>query len=245
MEIDVALSLLAIAGLLLAGIVKGATGLGYASCALPFLVLAFGLKSAMAIIVIPAMATNISVVLLAGNIQETLTRFQWLYVAIFPGVALGVLLLQWVSQPAAVKLLGVVLILYVGLALARPEINLPTSLHQALQIPTGLLNGVITGMTGAQVMPLFPYVMALNLDPARTVQVVNIAVLISTFFLGIGLYISGIMTPRLLLLSSAATIPAVLGSIVGNRIRAHIPAVQFRRIVLATLLLVGVLMLFR
>ena len=245
MESEVVVALLAITGLLLAGIVKGATGLGYASCALPFLVLGFGLKSAMAIVILPAMATNISVSLLAGNFKETLARFKWLYVAIFPGVAIGVMLLQWVSQPAAVKLLGVVLILYVGLALAQPELFLPPTLHRILQIPTGLLNGVITGLTGAQVMPLFPYVLALHLDPARTVQVVNIAVLISTFFLGIGLHLSGILTPRLLLLSAAATIPAVLGTIVGNRIRAQIPAAQFRRIVLATLLLVGVLMLLR
>ena len=45
-------SLLALAGLglFLAGIVKGATGLGYSSCALPFLVSAIGLKPAMALV---------------------------------------------------------------------------------------------------------------------------------------------------------------------------------------------------
>src|SRR6185436_20590924 len=52
---------LAALGLFLAGVIKGTTGLGYSSCALPFLVSAIGLKPAMALVLIPAMATNVSV----------------------------------------------------------------------------------------------------------------------------------------------------------------------------------------
>ena len=37
-------------GLFLAGFVKGATGLGYSTCALPFLVAAIGLRSAIVIV---------------------------------------------------------------------------------------------------------------------------------------------------------------------------------------------------
>jgi hypothetical protein len=50
---------LATIGLLVAGLVKGATGLGYSTCALPFLVSAVGLKSAIVIVPIPALAANL------------------------------------------------------------------------------------------------------------------------------------------------------------------------------------------
>jgi uncharacterized membrane protein YfcA len=41
---DMAQIALAALGFLLAGVIKGTTGLGYSSCALPFLVSAVGLK---------------------------------------------------------------------------------------------------------------------------------------------------------------------------------------------------------
>ena len=236
---------IALAGLTLAGVVKGATGLGYASCALPFLVLAVGLKTAMAVVIVPAMATNVSLAFMTGNFREVVTRFQWLYVAMFPGVAIGVYLLQWVSQPVAIKTLGMVIMTYVIFALARPDLVLPVLWHRRLQWPTGLLNGIITGLTGAQVMPLFPYVMSLKLDADRTVQVINIAVLISTSFLAIGLIATGIMTPTLLGISVLAVGPAIAGTYLGNFIRQKIPVAHFRRIVLCTLLLVGFVMLAR
>jgi uncharacterized membrane protein YfcA len=71
---DWSLLLMAGLGLFLAGIVKGATGLGYTSCALPFLVSAIGLKPAMALVIIPAMATNVSVAFTAGHFAETAGR---------------------------------------------------------------------------------------------------------------------------------------------------------------------------
>ena len=70
------LLLLAGLGLFLAGVVKGATGLGYSSCALPFLVSALGLKPAMALVLIPAMATNVTVACSAGHFTEISRRLR-------------------------------------------------------------------------------------------------------------------------------------------------------------------------
>lgn len=236
---------LAAAGLLIAGVVKGATGLGYASCALPFLVMAVGLKPAMAIVIAPALATNISLSLTAGHLRETVDRFKWLYLTMLPGIGIGVWLLLWVPVTLAVQTLGIVILGYVALALARPALAIPSHLEGLLQWPTGFLNGVVTGLTGAQVMPLFPYMMALHLPPDMTVQAVNIAVLIASTVLAVSLLQTGIMTPPLLALSFAALVPALIGVEIGNRLRSRIPAAQFRRIVLLTLGLVGVLLLLR
>lgn len=244
-SMDLELVLTAVVGLLVAGVVKGATGLGYASCALPFLVLATGLKTAMAIVIIPALATNVGLAFMSGHFREIATRFRPLYVAILPGIAVGVLLLHWISQSVAVKTLGIIIISYVALALLRPEIALSSRQQKFLQVPTGLLNGLLTGLTGSQVMPLFPFVMSLKLDPDRTVQAINIAVMISTSFLAVGLFATGILTVPLLLGSALAVAPAIAGTFIGNGIRPMIPVARFRQLVLVTLLLVGGLMLFR
>jgi hypothetical protein len=235
----------AVAGLLLAGIIKGTTGLGYASCALPFLVVTVGLQNAMAIVLVPAIATNVTLAVSAGHLRETIARFAPMYAAMLPGIAAGLVLLHALPPSRAVAILGVVMVLYAMFALAKPDLRWPAAWQGPLQVPTGLLNGVVTGLTGSQVMPLFPYVMGLQLEPARMVQVINLAVLIATSVLGIGLALTGLVTPLLLAGSIAATVPALIGVEVGNRLRPRLPVPAFRRVTLCVLLMMGIGMILR
>jgi uncharacterized membrane protein YfcA len=242
---DLHLLCLAGLGLFLAGVVKGATGLGYSSCALPFLVSALGLKPAMALILIPAMATNVTVAFTAGHFVEIARRFSTLYAAMLPGIAVGVYLLVWIAQGIAVRTLGVIIVLYALMTLLKPQVLISRVAERALQIPTGFANGVLTGLTGSQVMPLFPYMMALDLDPNRLVQAINLAVSIASVVLAIGLISAGIMTPELMGASVVAILPAILGVELGSRMRSHIPVSQFRSVVLYVLLATGFLLLLR
>ncbi len=239
------LIVLAGTGLVVAGIIKGATGLGYSSCALPFLVTALGLKPAMALVIIPAFATNVSVALSTGHIVETMSRFKVLYAATLPGIVIGIALLFWVDQTTATKVLGAAIVSYAALSLTKPHLSLPARFEKPLQFPTGLLNGVMTGLTGAQVMPLFPYMMSLDLEPNRMVQAINLSVMFASTLLALGLLATGIMTLPLLGASVLAIAPALLGVEIGARARGLITAHQFKRIVLLTLFLIGTLMLWR
>ncbi len=233
------------AGLLLAGVVKGATGLGYATCALPFLVAGLGLKPAMAIVLLPALATNVAVALTTGHLVETVRRFRTLYASMVPGIAVGIALLVWINQAVAVKTLGVLIVGYVAWTLLRPRMQLSRAAAFRLQLPVGFLNGMLTGLTGSQVMPLFPYMMSLNLDSDRLVQAINFAVLVCSLVLASGLIATGIMTPQLLGLSFLSVLPALSGVEIGSRLRKFIPAEEFRRLVLLVLLLMGVAMILR
>ncbi|MDX2157128.1 MAG: sulfite exporter TauE/SafE family protein [Hyphomicrobiaceae bacterium] len=233
------------AGLILAGIVKGATGLGYASCALPFLVTSLGLKPAMAIVLLPAMATNVAVALATGHLVETVQRFRALYAAMVPGIAVGIGLLMWISQSMAVKTLGVLIFGYVAWTLLRPTMQVSGALAVRLQVPVGFLNGVLTGLTGSQVMPLFPYMMALELDASRLVQAINFAVLLCSAILAAGLLATGIMTLPLLGFSLLAVLPGLTGVEIGSRLRGRIPSDRFRRLVLWVLLVTGLSMIAR
>lgn len=242
---DWALLLVAGMGLFLAGIVKGATGLGYSSCALPFLVASIGLKPAMALVIIPAMATNVTVAFTAGHFSEIARRFSSLYLAMLPGIAVGISMLVWIAQSLAVRTLGLIVIGYALMTLARPKFSLSPVLERMLQIPTGFANGVLTGLTGSQVMPLFPYMMALDLDPGRLVQAINLAVSLASVCLAVGLFSAGIMTPDLIWASVLAIVPAIAGVEIGSRLRQHIPASQFRSVVLYVLLASGLILLMR
>lgn len=236
---------IAIGGLFLAGVLKGATGLGYASCALPFLVVAMGLKPAMALVVIPAMATNIGVAVTTAHLLQTLRTFAGLYFSIVPGVLVGLWLLVWIDQATAAQVLGVTILGYVALALAKPNFSLPQRWQVALQVPTGFVNGVLSGLTGSQVIPLFPYMMSLHLAPDRMVQAVNLAVLVTSFMLMAGLLSTGLMSWLMLVVSITAIVPALLGVSLGVRVRRVISERQFRTAVLAVLGALGLLLLAR
>ena len=77
------------------------------------------------------------------------------------------------------------------------------------------------------------------------VQAINLAVIIGTSMMALGLMYNGMLTLALAGLSSLAAVPALLGVACGNATRRLLPVSAFRRISLLTLLLLGGLMVVR
>lgn len=229
----------ALCGLLLAGVIKGATGLGYASCALPFLVYAVGLRTAISLVLLPAMATNIAVALGNGHLIATCRMFAPLYIAILPGIAGGLWLLHWVDVDLATALLGALIISYSGFSLASPRKVLPLRAARWLQVPVGLSNGVLTGLTGSQVMPMVPYFLAHDLDSRQIVQAINLGVLLASGVLLGGLAVSGLASRELVIASVLAIVPALAGVQMGQAISRHIRQDALRRAILLVLAVAG------
>jgi uncharacterized membrane protein YfcA len=192
------------------------------------------------IVPIPAMAANISLLFGAGHLQETFQRFWKFYPATIPGIFFGTMLLGVVDQRPATQVLGAITIFYVFYAVVRPDFSLPDAAAQRLMVPAGLLNGFLTGLTGSQILPLLPYMMSLKLSPAHFVKAVNIAVVTASLILLMALFVSGLMTWPLALMSVIGIVPATIGTYIGNLARTQIPAPRFRMVVLVTLFAIGV-----
>ena len=237
-------AVLVFGGLFVAGILKGATGIGYSSCALPFLVLAIGLKPAIGLLAIPAFTTNVMVSVSAGHFRATVGRFWPLYLALLPGIALGLALLQGIDPAMPTRLLGGLIILYGAMSLAWPGWRIRTG-RRRLQIPIGLANGILTGLTGSQILPLMPYVLALKLKPAETIQAINLAVLLASAALGAMLIGMDMVSEDLLICSVLGIAPALLGVLIGNVVRKAMRRDQFRDLVLFVMVTIGSLLLFR
>jgi uncharacterized protein len=243
MSIDGPSLVLAALGLFLAGVLKGGTGLGFSSCALPFLVPTVGLPAAMILIVGPALATNISVAIGTPHAREIVGRFWVLYLSIVPGIAAGTLLLVHCDRNTAVKALGLSISSYAILAVLRPGLRLHPSLARRLQVPVGIVHGLVAGFIGSQIMPLLPYMMAQQLEPARLVQAVNMAVLLGSTAVAVGLISSGLVGAESALWSIPAVGPAVAGAWLGLRCRTVLSVAYFRHVVLAVLFVIGAAML--
>jgi uncharacterized protein len=229
-------------GLFLAGLLKGFTGLGFSTCALPFLVLAVGLKAAVALVLVPAIASNILLLWRVGHVPETIKRFWPMYVALVPGVANGISLLVWVDGTTAARGLGLITILYAGISLWRPNLQLSASFEIPMQLPVGLLNGLLTGLTGSQIIPLLPYMMGLRLEPDRFVQAVNVAVTFTSTLMLIGLGVAGLLPKQMALISVLGVVPASIGTWLGSSARTLVPTATFRMLVLYTLLFLGAML---
>ena len=193
----------------------------------------------MALIVIPSFASNLLVMRGAGHFRATLGRFWPLYLSLLPGVALGLFLLDRIEPVLAAAVLGAVLMAYSGFALARPGMGLAPALWRPLAPPVGFATGLVTGLTGCQVMPVLPYLLALRLDANRFVQAINCSACLGTLAMAVGLSKLGIMTWQSALLSAGGLIPVYLGIELGSRARRLLSEDGFRIAVLGLLAVLG------
>ena len=232
-------------GFLVAGLVKGATGLGYSTSALPVITLAVGLHTAMPLVLFPSMASNVTVMVGAGHFRTTLRRFLLLYLALLPGLGLGLALVLTADQDLAASVLGLVIIVYCAFAFWRPALRLTERQERTMQIPVGLLNGLINGFTGSQIIPLVPFMLSLRLEADRFVQAVNIGFTLSSLVMVFGLSQVGLLNWSTLLFSVAGIVPAILGSWVGAILRRRLPDTRFRLFVLSVLIVLGAILVSR
>ncbi|MEM1300835.1 MAG: sulfite exporter TauE/SafE family protein [Pseudomonadota bacterium] len=230
---------------LLAATAKGVTGLGFSTTCLPFLVMTVGLKEALPLLLIPSVASNLQVMYGAGGFRQTVARFWPMFLATIPGLLLGLWILGDADGAALGAILGAVLLAYVAFAYANPNVRLPDGWERPLQPASGVLTGLLNGLTGSQVMPSMPFLMALDLDRNMFVQAINCSFTLSSIIMAAGLVQLGLMTEGAVLVSAIGIIWATTGVRLGERIRHRLSPDQFRMAVLIMLAGMGVALIMQ
>ena len=211
-----------------AALVKGITGLGFSTTALPFIVYAIGLKEALPLLIVPSVVSNLIVMRDAGHFRATLMQFRLIYAAAPVGIFIGLALL-----------IGLVLIIYCVITITQPAFRLPTALARRLEIPVGFTTGLVNGVTGSQVMPVLPYLLSLHLDRNVFIQAINISFTISSGVFAIGLAWVGLFTFDTTQISFVGLVAMLVGLKLGIPIRHRLSESSFRRAVLGLLILLG------
>ena len=242
---DITVIIVALLAYLVAGLVKGTTGLGFSTVCLPFLVVAAGLKEALPLVIVPSLVSNVTVMRDAGHFRETVKRFWLLYAALIPGIIAGLALLDRIDGLSAAAVLGGVLCVYALYALSGRQGRLGDAWERPLAAPTGFFTGLVNGVTGTQVIPLLPYMLARPLDPNRLVQAVNCSFTLSSLAMAAGLSTLNLFGLEQLVLSVAGIAPALGGVKLGTVLRRRLDPELFRRLVLLVLLIVGLSLVWR
>lgn len=224
---------------MLAGVVKGVTGMGLPTVAMAVLGALLSPATAAALLIVPSFVTNVWQ-LFAGPSFAALARRLWLMML---GIVVGTIAaasllasehVQWTTTA-----LGVVLVIYAAYTLSARQLSVPAPIERWLSPLVGLTTGVVTGGTGVFVIPAVPYLQALGLSKEDLIQALGLSFTISTVALAIGLLSRGAFQVENLALSSLAIAPALLGMWIGQALRNRISPTTFRRWFLIFLLLLG------
>ena len=228
-----------------AGLVKGVIGVGLPTIAMGLLGTLMAPSRAAAILVVPALLTNVWQ-MCAGPAVTNLLRRLW---PMLVCALLGTLPLAGILTAANVRLttalLGVVLMSYALIGLSGVHFKVPRDSEPVLGPLIGLATGLINGATGIFVVPGVPYLQALDLGKDELLQALAISAFISTVALALGLGLNKGLGSAITIPTAIALVAAFAGMTLGQTLRSRLSVSAFRRGVLAGLLALGGSMLAR
>jgi uncharacterized membrane protein YfcA len=229
----------------LAGAVKGVTGMGLPTVSIGLLGLMMAPAEAAALLVIPSLVTNVWQFAAGPRRMATLRRLWPMLLAVFIATCLSTGLITGSGAERATVALGAALAIYALVSLAKFEMSVSPKMEPWLSPVIGAVTGVVTGATGVFVIPAVPYLQALGLEKDDLVQALGLSFTVSTVALGIGLAANDALHLTALGTSTLYTVPALAGMFAGQAIRARVDAATFRRIFFIGLLLLGADLMFR
>ena len=224
---------------LLAGMVKGVIGLGLPAVTLGVLTVAFDLPSAMSLLLVPSFVTNLWQASVGGHSKAILLRLWPFLVMATVTVWVGAQALTRVDLSLLTALLGVLLVTYSMVTLRGIQLTIPARHETWVGTLVGAANGVLTGMTGSSVVPGVMFLQAIGLPRDMLIQAMGMLFTASTLALAVALQKASILTIENGILSFGAVLPAILGMILGQRVRSTLSERRFRKVFFVALLVLG------
>ncbi|MES2257735.1 MAG: sulfite exporter TauE/SafE family protein [Pseudomonadota bacterium] len=228
---------------LLAGTVKGVTGMGLPTVAVALLSLTMAPMQAAALLVVPSLLTNLWQVLTGAPLYPVWSRFWPMMAGICAGTLAGglfALRAEW-----AAGALGIALVTYAGAGLLalRWKVKQENAYWQSPLV--GIVTGAIAVTTGVFVLPAVPYLQALELERDELVQAMGLAFTVSTLAIAVSLAAHDAWQPAVAGASFLMQVPALAGMLLGQKLRQRMPPALFRRCLLFMLMLLGMQLALR
>ena len=242
--------ILAVAGFafVVAGFVKGVLGQGLPTVAIGLLSLIMSPGEAAALVVIPALLTNIWQAWFGPSLMPLIRRLWPTLLASFVGTivatALGLGLLTPETAALARKALGIALIFYGLLGVSRIELQVSPRTEHWLGPTMGAANGAVSTATGVFMFPVIPYIQSLGLERDDLVQAQGISFTVSTLALTIVLLGSGTLNATNAAGSVVAMAVTFVGMFLGQYVRKFIHPAIFRFLFFTGMLVLGVHLAF-
>jgi uncharacterized membrane protein YfcA len=238
-------ALVAFVAFIFAGFVKGVLGFGFPVIALVVLTLAIGLFDALAIIVIPTLATNLLQAMSGSYLREIFRRMGLYFLAAMTCILASSFFITTVNVNLLTGLLGLVLCIFSLSRLFDLHLTVHARHEPILSVVLGAINGALTGFTGSFMVPSVLYMQALGFERDMLVQAMGVFFGLSTLMLAVSLGRNDLISTDQALMSVVALVPAFIGVFAGRWVRQQVDEEYFQRIFLAAVLLLGAYIVVR
>ncbi len=227
------------AALMLAGFVKGVLGLGLPTVAIGLLATRMPPAHALAIVIVPAIVTNIWQTFSGPYLRDILRRLWPLMIGTILGIWFGAGLMTGPYASYGTVVLGVLLVLYAILGLSKVHFHVASANEKWIGGIVGLITGLVSAATGVQVIPSMPFMQAIGMEKDELVQALGVFFTAATLALAFNLANAGLLNMSMLLPSAVAMAAAFAGMYLGQMLRSKMPSEAFRRWFLIAILMLG------
>src|SRR3981189_3452242 len=233
------LLILIAAAFLLAGFVKGVTGLGLPTVAMGLLAVTMQPSRALAIVIVPAIVTNIWQTFVGPYLRDIIRRLWPLMAGTVVGIWLNAGMLTGPYARYGTIVLGVLLVIYAIVGLSKFSFSVARTDEKWIGGIVGLITGVISAGTGVQVIPSMPFMQAIGMEKDELVQALGVFFTVATLALAFNLTTTGLLTTATALPGAVAMVAAFAGMFIGQAVRSRMRPEAFRRWFLIAMIFLG------
>jgi len=224
---------------LLAGFIKGVIGLGLPTVSMGLLALTMAPGQAIAIVIIPAIITNIWQTFGGPYLRDIMRRLWPLMVGTVIGIWLNGGLLTGPYAAYGTVILGALLVIYAIIGLSKISFKVARRDEKWVGGIVGLMTGVISAATGVQVIPSMPFMQAIGMEKDELVQALGVFFTVATLALGFTLTRAGLVNSATALPGAVAMASSFAGVFLGQAVRSRMAADRFRRWFLIAMIFLG------
>lgn len=235
----------AVAAFVLGGLVKGTLGVGLPLVVVPLLSLVAPSPTAIALVSVPVVASNIVQVWQAAPGSRQVKRFWPLIVCLVIATALTVPMTLALSPRALNAMLAVAVLLAVVAMAFNPTLTIQPGHEKLASAGVGLLSGLLGGVSSLTGPVVITYLSSLRLSREQFVGTISVIYLFGMLPLYLAMAAVGRLGVSELGLSLVACLPMFAGMAVGKRLRYRLSEAVFRKLLLGFLVVVAIALLFK
>ncbi|MBL42235.1 MAG: hypothetical protein CMM49_06220 [Rhodospirillaceae bacterium] len=211
--------------------------------AVPVLVTVFDLPTAVALMMIPILASNLIQAWEGKNKQISISSFKRFFPLIITLIPFTVFTAQFISK-IDIKLgslfMGIIVIVFSLSNLIDKNFTIQPKIELIASPFIGIVAGILGGISSLIGPLIAMYLIALKLEKDFFVITIAIIFLCFSITFYITLTIYGVMNFNNITGSILATIPVMFGVIIGNKIRSKVNQKKFKVFLIFFLIIIGI-----
>lgn len=228
-----------IAALAVGGFSKGVLGVGLPMVATPILSTFMPITDAVAVMYLPILATNLWQALTGGHLVSALRRFWPMLLVTVAMIWVGTLSLIRLDPALVAVLLGGAVALFSAFSLLNPRLRIRPGWERPIGIFAGACGGFFGGMVLIGGPAVIMYFVALHLKKEEFIGSIGLVYLTMLIPAGFSLTILGVLEARHVLPGLGSLVPVFAGLALGQWLRGKIDQDLFRKVLLSSMIIIG------